>query len=275
MKIFIMVDMEGISGVVDFNEQATPGALGYERAREYLMSDANAAIEGAIEVGADEIVVFDMPYHGLNILLDKINPKVKLIMGKPAKIYPLLKLDESYKGMMMIGYHAMAGAKRGMLTHSYDFSMKNLYLNDVLVGEIGMEAAIAGTYGVPLIMVSGDSRAMEEAKELPTGFEKAVVKYAINEHSALCLPLLVTRKIIKEKAKVAVERIKDFKPYLVTPPYRIRVEFFEAAGTEKSVAIPGVRRLGDKIVELKGDNLAFLWENFISKYQGYAVEERR
>lgn len=274
MKIFIMVDMEGISGVVDFNKQATPEGSDYQRAREYLMSDVNAAIEGAIEAGAKEIVVFDMHYYGLNILLDKINPQVKVVIGKPAKIYPLLKLDESCKGMMMIGYHAMAGTKGGLITHTYDFSMKNLYLNDILIGEIGMEAAIAGTYGVPLIMVSGDSKAMKEVKELPTDFEKAVVKYAINEHSALCLPLSVTRKIIKEKAKSAVKKIEEYKPYVVSSPYIIRVEFFETLGTEKAVKIHGIKRLGDKMVEFKGDDLPFLWENFISKYQGYAVEER-
>ena len=274
MRIFIMVDMEGISGVVDFNKQATPGGPDYQKAREYLMSDVNAAIEGVMEAGVKEVVVFDMHYYGLNILLDKINPQAKVIMGKPAKIYPLLKLDESYKGMMMIGYHAMAGVKGGLITHTYDFSMKNLYLNDILTGEIGMEAAIAGTYGVPLIMVSGDSKAMEEGKELPTDFEKAVVKYAINEHSALCLPLSVTRKIIKEKAKSAVKRIEEFKPYIVSSPYTVKVEFFEVSGAEKAVKISGVKRLNDKMVEFKGDDLAFLWENFISKYQGYAVEER-
>lgn len=272
MKIFIMVDMEGVSGVTDLNKQATPGAPDYQRAREYLMSDVNAAIEGVIEAGAKEILVFDMHHYGLNILLDKINPQAKVIIGKPAKIYPLLKLDEFYRGMMMIGYHAMAGTTGGMITHSYASSIKNLYLNNVLIGEIGMEAAIAGTYEVPLIMVSGDSKAMEEGKDLPTDFEKAVVKYAINEHSAICLPLSVTRKIIKEKAKAAIKRIKEFKPYLVASPYEIRVEFFEASGIEKAVTIPGVRKLGDKIVELKGDNLVFLWETFISKYQGYAVE---
>lgn len=274
MKIFIMVDMEGISGVVDFNKQATPGALEYERARGYLMSDVIAAIEGAIEAGVKEIVVFDMHYHGLNILLDKINPQVKVIIGKPAKIYPLLKLDKSYKGMMMIGYHAMAGTKGGLITHTYDFSMKNLYLNNILIGEIGMEAAIAGTYGVPLIMVSGDSKAMEEGGKLSIDFEKAVVKYAVNEHSALCLPLSVTRKIIKEKAKSAVKKIEEYKPYVVSSPYTTRVEFFETVGAEKAVKIPGIKRLGDKTVEFKGDDLPFLWENFISKYQGYAVEER-
>ena len=238
------------------------------------MSDVNAAIEGAIEAGAKEVVVFDMHKHGLNIFLDKIHPQAKVISGKPAKIYPLLKLDESFKGMMMIGYHAMAGTKGGLITYSYDFSMKNLYLNDVLMGEIGMEAAIAGTYGVPLIMVSGDSKVMEEGKKLSIEFEEAVVKYAINEHSAICPSLSVTRKIIKEKAKSAVNRIEEFKPYIVSSPYTIRVEFFETLGAEKAMKILGVKRLGDKIVEIEGDDLAFLWEDFVSKYQGYAVEER-
>jgi len=215
MKIFLMADMEGASGVVSFEHQAKPDGSEYQEAREYLLSDVNAAVEGALEGGAEEVVIFDMHYYGLNLNLDELHPKAKLIMGKPRKIYPVFKLDESFKGIMMIGYHAMAETEGGLLTHTYDYSMKKLYLNGILMGEIGMEAAIAGCYKVPLIMISGDSKAIEEGEALLGNFEKAVVKYAINEHSALCLPTSVTKDVIKESAKRAAQKIEEFKPYTV------------------------------------------------------------
>jgi len=269
MKVFLLVDMEGISGVVSFNEQAKPDGSMYQEARKYLLSDVNAAVQGALKGGAKEVVIFDMHFYGLNLKLDELPQETRLIMGKPRKIYPALKLDETFKGMIMIGYHAMAETKGGLITHTYDYSMKKLYLNGILMGEIGMEAAIAGCYKVPLIMISGDSKAIEEGEALFGNFENAVVKYAINEHSALCLPTSLTRNIIKEKAKRAVEEIGKFKPYTITSPYTIRVEFFDACEAEKASKIPQVKRINNVTVKFKGNNLPTLWENFIGEYQGY------
>ncbi len=269
MKIFLMADLEGASGVVNFNHQANPDGFLYDEARDYMISDVNAAIEGALEGGADEVFVFDMHFYGLNLDLNQLHPKARLIAGKPRKIYPLCKLDKDFKGLIMIGYHAMAKTEGGLLTHTYDYSMKKLYLNGILMGEIGMEAAIAGCYKVPLIMISGDSKAIQEAEHLLGNLEKAVVKYSINEHSALCLPASVTREIIKEAARRAVQRIGEFKPFLVNPPYRIEVEFFDFKDVEKAEKIPGVKRAGKLTVELNGDDLPALWENFIGAYQGY------
>lgn len=269
MKIFLMADLEGASGVVSFEQQARPDGSLYQEAREYLLSDVNAAVAGCLEAGAEEVIIFDMHFYGLNLNLNELHPKARLIMGKPRKIYPLLKLDENFRGMIMIGYHAMAQTEGGVLTHTYDYSMKKLYLNGTLMGEIGMEAAIAGCYKIPLIMLSGDLKAIEEGEALLGNFEKAVVKYGINEHSALCLPTSVTRNKIKEAAKRAIQKIEEVKPYTVRPPYNLRVEFFDISGAEKASKISQVKRINSVTVEVEGDNLPILWENFIGAYQGY------
>lgn len=269
LKILVMADMEGASGVVSREHQARPDGWGYQEARRCLLSDVNAAVEGCLEGGAEEVVVFDMHFRGLNLNLNEIHPKARLIMGKPRKVYPLFRLSETFKGTIMIGYHAMAETEGGLLSHTYDYSIKKLYLNEVLMGEIGMEGAITGYHKVPLAMISGDSKAIEEGESLFPNFEKAVVKYAINEHSALCLPLPVTKNIIKESTQKAVERIAEFEPYIASPPYTIKVEFFDISATEKAIRIPQVGRVNDVTVEFKGDNLPSLWENFIGAYQGY------
>lgn len=276
MKIYILTDMEGITGVVSPDKQAKPGSSGYQEARELLMSDLNAAVEGALEGGASEILIYDMHYYGLNVILDKLHPQAKIIMGNP-HIVPLeMGLNNTFKGMLMLGFHAMAETEEALLPHSYSHDIKALYLNGVLVGEIGMEAAIAGTYGIPLIMISGDSKGIEEAEKILEDLgkpETAVVKYAISEAGAVCLPLSLTRKIIKEKTASALERIDEFKPYspskLNDPeyPYQIILEFYQASFAERALTIPAVNKIDEKTIELKGDNLSLLWKGFTKRYQ--------
>lgn len=283
MKIYILTDMEGITGVVSPDKQAKPGSFGYQEAREFLMSDLNAAVEGALEGGASEILIYDMHYYGLNVILDKLHPKAKIIMGNP-HIVPLeMGLNNTFKGMLMIGFHAMAETEEALLSHTYSHDIKALYLNGVLVGEIGMEAAIAGTYGVPLIMISGDSKGIEEGEKIVEDFEEATVKYAISEEGAVCLPLSLTRRIIKEKSASALERIDEFKPYspakLNDPEYNylIELEFYKTSYVEKALAavektdeeiIPWRKKINESRIALKGNDLPSLWKGFTKIYQG-------
>lgn len=282
MKIYIIIDLEGITGVVSPGKQAEPGSSGYQEARELLMSDLNAAIEGALEGGASEVLIYDMHYYGLNVILDKLHPQAKIIMGNPHVVSPEMGLNSTFKGMLMIGFHAMAETKEALLSHTYSHDMKALYLNAVLMGEIGMEAAIAGTYGVPLIMISGDSKGIEEGDRIIENFEKATVKYAIDDEGAVCLSLSISKEIIKEKALSAVKRINDFKPY--SPPnlsdpeyaYLIELEFYEANFMNKALAaveeidkeiIPWAKKMSEKKIALKGNNLPLLWKGFTKRYQ--------
>lgn len=270
MKILLIADLEGASGVVNNEQQAKPGTPLYQEARNYLISDVGGAVEGALEGGADEVIIFDMHYFGLNLSLEEIHPRAKLVMGKPRKIYPFFsELYQEIKGVMMVGFHAMAQAPGGLLTHSYDHSMKAIYLNGILVGEIGMEAAIAGYYHIPLILVTGDSEGVKEAKSILGEIETVTVKYAINEHSALCLPLAVTRKEIKEKAKKAAKNVNQFAPFIIEPPYAIEVEFFQEEGAQKMEGFSGLQKINEVRVRVEGENLPLLWESFIGFYQQY------
>jgi len=282
VKIYIIIDMEGITGVVSPDKQAKPGSPGYQEAREFLMSDLNAAVQGALEGGASEILIYDMHYYGLNVILDRLHPRAKIIMGNPHVVPAEQGLDETFKGMMMIGFHAMAETKGALLPHTYSYDMKALRLNGVLLGEIGMEASIAGTYGIPLVMLSGDSKGIEEGRKIVDDFEEATVKYAIDDEGAVCLPLSISKQIIKEKALSAVKRINDFKPY--SPPnlndpeyaYLIELEFYEANFVDKALAavkeidkeiIPWAKKMSEKKIALKGNNLPLLWKGFTKRYQ--------
>jgi D-amino peptidase len=265
VKIYILVDAEGITGVVDQELQVTPDSPRYEEMRKLFMSDLNAAVQGALEAGADEIVVYDMHFYGHNAILDALHPAAKIVMGKPPKIRQPAGIDGSFQALFMIGYHSMAGTG-GLLNHTYTLDMKSLRLNGVLMGEIGLEAAMAGFHGVPLTLISGDDEAEREAAELLGDVEFACVKRGTGARTALCLPPSETARLIREKAGRALSRLGDFKPYSTSAPYTIEVSFFEAASAKRAASISGVQREDELTVELKGDDLPALWESFLSAH---------
>ncbi len=270
MKIIMLVDLEGVSGIVSNDQQVKPGAALYDEAREYLLSDVNAAIAGAIAGGAKEIVIFDMHYFGLNLHMGKIHQNAHVFMGKPRKLYPFLQ--ETYQGadgFMMIGFHSMAQTPGGLLTHTYDYSIKNLYLNKILMGEIGMETAIAGYYDVPLIFVTGDSKGVEEANNHFGDIPSVIVKKAINEHSALCFSLEKTRNEIKETSRESLNRLSENKPFKLDSPYTIEVEYFHPDQARKMEYLAGVERVDDLTVRVQDNSLPLLWEKFIGFCQNY------
>jgi len=266
MKVYILVDGEGITGIVNHPLQVMPDSPGFSEMRALLMSDLNAAVDGAAAAGAGELVVYDMHVKGLNVIPEKLHAPAVVVLGKPPKVKPPAGIDESYDALLMVGYHSMAETAGGLLPHTYTLDMKELRLNGVLMGEIGLEAALAGSVGVPLVMVSGDDMAMKEAEALLGDFEGASVKYAASESGALCLPPAASRTLIREKAVSALGRLKDFKPYKADPPFRIEIEFYEESSAKKASEVDGVSRKGTRGIVMEGNDLPLLWESFLSAY---------
>ena len=157
MKIFLNVDLEGISGVVSEEKQSLPGSLFYQEARKFLMSDVNSAIKGAIEGGADKCVVFDSHCDGLNIIFNELNEKTDIIIGNPTIISE--EYMRKFDAKILIGYHSMAETEYGNQCHTYDNEIKYIEINDNRIGEIGIEILIASFLDIPTILVTGDSKA--------------------------------------------------------------------------------------------------------------------
>ncbi len=266
MKIYILLDAEGISGVVNHEMQVRPDSPRYPETRKLIMADLNAAIAGAVEAGATDIVVYDMHYYGTNVSLEELHPRAKAVLGKPAKIAPPAGIGPDVAALFMIGYHSMAETPGALLAHTYTLDMKSLRLNGVLMGEIGLEAAIAGSRGVPLALLSGDDAALKEAAALLGELEGACVKQGTGSRSALCLPLPASGALIRQKAAAAVKTLSRRKPYRVQPPYEIEIEFYAEPSAEKAAGLEGVARQGRKSVRLKGTELAPLWEEFLGRY---------
>jgi D-amino peptidase len=250
MKILIAVDMEGITGVTTW-DQVTPGHAEYARFRKLMTQDVNAAVRGAYEAGADEAIVADGHWHGSNILIEEVDPRARLNSGSPSPFSMMQGIDESVDAVFFIGYHARNGSANAILDHTWSSrTVANVWLNDLLTGEYGLNAAVAGHYGVPVIMASGDQTACAQISELLGDMEMAVVKQASGRFAAECLAPQVAQELIYESACRAVERLSEgdaTDPFVLDVPIRVSVEFFTSDMADRAALLPYTEREGTRV----------------------------
>ena len=247
MKILIAADMEGITGVTTW-DQVTPGHAEYARFRRLMTEDINAAIRGAYDAGATEIVLADGHWNGSNILIEDLDQRARLNSGSPSPFSMMQGIDESVNAVFFIGYHARNGSANAILDHTWSSrTVANVWLNDLLTGEYGLNAALAGHFAVPVIMASGDQTACKQMSELLGELETAVVKHASGRFAAECLPPPVTQELIYAAAKRAVERLSEDDvpdPFVLDTPIRVTVEFFSSDMADRAAILPFTEREG-------------------------------
>ena len=241
MKIYIITDLEGVSGVVTFADTGRDTATRYEAARFLLTEDVNAAVQGALDGGATDILVNDEHGGGSNFLMERLHPGARYFTGGGRK-FVLDGLDESVDGVMLIGYYAMSGTSGAVLDHTQSStSWRRYFINGVETGEIGQMAAIAGHYNVPVICVTGDAAAVREASRFLGDIETVAVKEGRSRTSAFCLAPAKARELIRASANHAMGLIGKVKPYRISVPAEIRLECagtdvadgYEAGGAER------------------------------------------
>ena len=200
MKILIAADMEGITGVVDSN-QTNPSHAEYNRFRRLMTGDVNAAIRGAFDAGADEVVVSDGHWFNLNVLIEEFDPRARLNTGSPRPFSMVEGVQHGVDGVLLVGYHARVGTQDAILDHTWSSGrVDGVWLNGEIVGEIGLNAAVCGHFGAPVLMISGDQTACAKATALLGDIETAIVKRATGRNSAECLPPEVTTQLIRDAA---------------------------------------------------------------------------
>lgn len=261
MKVFIMTDLEGATGVAGDWSDFNPGAREHESGRRFLIGDVNAAIEGALGGGANDVVVLDGHGPAFSIKLEDLNPKARLIRGR--RILELEGLDSSFDLMFGIGAHSRAGTPDGILTHTLSMGISNIWLNEQLVGEIGLWAALAGHYDVPVGLVTGDLAAAREAEALLGSIETVSVKEATSRFAANCLHPELTRKLIMEAAKRAVARAEEFHPFKPKIPIQLKVEYRDSERAERISQREGVIRMDGRTVLRRSDNVLELYSTLL------------
>ena len=227
-KIYLNTDLEGISGVYKFSQTREKGSPDNLIACEYFMGDLAAVIKGLRDGGADEIVVLDG--HGNQALVPHLMvPGATYITGKPRPGGPLPMLDESFDGMVMLGFHAMNGTEDGVLHHTQSsMSERKYWYNGKEYGELGQNAALAGHYGVPFIMVTGDVATCREAKEFfGDDLVTVATKRGLSRQAAELYPFEETRKALYEGAKKAMAAIPKCKPFKMDLPIKGKVQYLD------------------------------------------------
>ncbi|MFA9557567.1 M55 family metallopeptidase [Evansella sp. AB-rgal1] len=237
MKLFISADMEGITGLVD-ETFVSSQKHNYKRGQEIMTEEVNSVISSAFNTGCKEVIVNDSHSKMNNILIEKLHPEAQLISGDVKPFSMVQGLDDSYCAGIFLGYHSRA-SQPGVLSHSMTFGARNMYINEIEVGELGFNAFVAGHYEVPIIMVAGDDQAALEAEALIPGVTTAVVKKAMSRTSALCLTPEKSKQLLKEKTEVALKNISNVDP--LTPPKEIilRIEFANYGQAEWAALMPG------------------------------------
>lgn len=247
LKIYILSDLEGTAGVIDFDNYGEPGARYYEFAKSLVTGEVNAAVQGALDAGASEVLVFDgHGKGGINPL--ELHPEARLLAGRPVS-YPF-GLDASFDAMLIVGQHAKAGTPGGHLAHTGNFEVKEYTINGISLGELGVNMLFASYFGVPTVMVAGDGAACREALGLVPNVETAAVKEGLNWGAAIHLHPHKARELIREKARLGIERRREISLYRIDPPYERRIEYY---GTMDRPIRVSVNRSDDMLRLLRGE----------------------
>jgi D-amino peptidase len=254
MKVLISVDMEGISGIVH-SSQAAPGARDYEWARTMMAGDANAAIEGALQGGATEIIVADAHDGMRNLRLNELHPAASLVSGSGRPLSMLHGLDESFNAVMMIGYHTMCGHPEGIMNHAYiSQGLFEVQMDGKPVGEMGIFGRLAGHFGVPVVMLSGDNAACEEAKSTFKNVTTVEVKKGINRFAAICLSQQEAHRRLREGAENALKNRARIKPLLPKNPTTISLTLTGSQCADAAARVPGTKRFNERTVTYQSND---------------------
>jgi D-amino peptidase len=255
VKVYISADMEGIAGVVT-GEQLGPQGFEYARFREFMTNEVLAAIEGARAAGATEILVGDSHGNGQNLLIEKFPKDVQIVRAWPRPLVMMEGIDSTFAAVLFVGYHAGTTNSEGVRAHTMSSAtLADLRLNGVSVPEAGLNAAIAGHFGVPVALITGDEAAVKEARALLGDVEGAVVKWPYGFHSARTLTPEASCELIREKAKTAVARARGRRPWVLTKPVTLELRFKNYRPAELLAYLPIVERVDAHAIRFRGKDM--------------------
>lgn len=268
LKIYISADMEGVVGTVT-GDQLGPSGFEYERARRWMTEEVNAAIRGARAAGATEIVVSDSHGNGQNLLLDELPEDITVIRSWPRPLAMMAGIDETFDGAIFIGYHASTDNSAGVRAHTMSSArLTSVKLNGMPAPETAINAAIAGHFGVPVIMLSGDDVIADEASALLGDLETAVVKKAYGFHSAETLMPGASYRLIEETVTRAVRRINDFEPWDLGGPIELEVSLKHYRPVEVLGYLEIVERIDSHTIRYRGSDIIAV-SNFLTFLLNY------
>lgn len=258
MKVLIGTDIEGVAGVTSFEDEAYPTGKHYERAKRLLTAEVNATIDGLLDEGCEDFLVFDGHGPG-GIHFDDLHERAKLVHGRPPAPRSERKaIIERYDVCIMVGQHAMAGTKDGTLNHTQSSRTVEYYkLNGRFIGEIAQFALFHGCFGLPLIFLSGDVAACAEALDLIPDITTAAVKEGLNRTSAISLSRARSHALLRERAAEAVRKHREqpIAPVVWKPPFELEKRFLFTENADAHSKDPRYERIDAKTVRIRSDSI--------------------
>jgi D-amino peptidase len=255
VKVLVAVDMEGITGVVT-DQQLGPTGFEYARFREFMTAEALAAVEAAKEGGATEVLVVDSHGNGQNLLIDRFPADVRIVRSWPRPLGMVEGVDSTFAAAILIGFHSATTNPRGVRAHTLSSAtFAAVVLNGMPVNEGTLCAAIAGHFGVPVIMVSGDDAVVAELQQLNSAIEGAVVKQALGFHAANTLTPQAGQTLIREKVRAAMAKRASARPYVLRGPIRLDVTYKNYTPAEIVAYLPGVERRDAHTIRFTGRDI--------------------
>ncbi len=252
--IFVITDAEGVAGVCR-QEQTDPKDA---EMRQLMTGEVNAAVKGFRAGGANEVIVWDGHDGSQTLSALTIEPTAKLLIGS---LGVTMTFERRYTGLAFIGQHSKANTKGGIMSHSFSsLGIQNLLVNGKPVGEIETRAALAGYYGIPVIMLSGDVAATEELRAIVPQAELAAVKEGLGRYTCLSDSADTARSAIKDAARKAMENIGQIKPYTIEGPVTIQIEFTTRNSLRSDAGLgPGAEVVDDRTIRYKGKDFLEAW----------------
>lgn len=262
-KIYVSADLEGIGGIVSTKQVGVKDNSFYAEARRLMAGEANAVIEGVNQAGGIA-VIGDSHGNMLNIPIELLKGDFLLSCGEDKALSMMGGIDETYSGVIFLGYHARFGTPRAIMDHTYSPStLRELRINGVPVGEAEINAEVAGYYGVPVLMASGDDVSMEQLKKVFPSIEAVSVKKSIGRYSALCESVDKVREKLREAAKRVTENIDGYGClYKSKPPIRMEFVWNTAAMAEKCMYVQGAERVEDRVTAYECDDYIAAFKMF-------------
>ncbi len=255
VKVYISADMEGIAGVVD-ETQTNPTGRDYALGRRLMTAEVNAAIAAAFDAGATEVLVNDSHWDQTNLQPDTLDRRATLISGAPKPYGMMQGLDGSFAAVIFIGYHARGSTQDAVIDHTFSDQPKVVKLNGKPVGEYGLNAALAGDYGVPVVFLSGDSAVAEQAREFIPGVEALAVKEGIGRTAARTMHPEEAREKIAAGIRAGMARREKIRPVRLDHPVTLEVELASSRQADSAMMVPGMKRISDRVVSYEAPDMA-------------------
>lgn len=252
-KVFISADMEGISGISGSDQLSAAGAE-YGRSRKLMADDVNAAIRGAKAGGATAILVNDSHGSMRNLRLEDLEPGASLISHSFKPSGMMEGLDESFDAAIFVGYHAQAGTPAGVFAHTGSGVVADVRVNGRSLGEGGLNTLVAGWYGVPVVLVTGDDVAVKQVAAVATGTRTVVVKRAINQRAVELRPLARVHQEIENAAREAVAAARKGPPQREVA-YKVELRFVETLIPEIAAHLPDMQRPAPDTIAFAADTM--------------------